>query len=98
MKRAALLLVAATSPVLGGQDYAAHLANDCKTFGPADMQVVTRDGSVGTLLACEPLTVKLKDGTVLTTPVAIPVLYPIPRDAPDWYGFALDPNWEPQGR
>lgn len=72
------------------------VASDCALINRVGEPVVTPEG-VGTLVSCEPLVVRFKDGSERGTADALPVMHPIPLNSPDWYATALDPNWRPRG-
>ena len=65
-------------------------------YRPGDT-VVTPDG-IGTIKTCDSLRVMLKNSTEISAKDALPIMRPIPRSAPDWYGRALDPNFEGAAR
>ncbi len=69
-------------------------AADCNLIDRTGEEVVTPDG-VGTLVTCEPLIVRYNDGSEKLTADALPIMRPIPLNAPAWYAIKLDPNWTP---
>lgn len=69
-------------------------ASDCHLIDRIGEEVVTPEG-IGTLVTCEPLVVRYEDGTEKPATDALPVMRPIPLNAPAWYAIKLDPNWIP---
>ena len=74
---------------------AATSPQDCGVLYRPGNKVVTPEGT-GILQSCEQILVKYTDGAIKTPQEILPIMRPIPVDAPLWYGRQLNPNFEPR--